>query len=163
MRTRLLVIAASVSLAAPAVAAPIAHGPKATTDAVLAAEKQYSDRFAAGTVAQGMREMIDPVDGLAFAGGDPVRGSAATYAAFGGDAAPTTIKLSWVPAEVFAASSGDMAASWGRFTMTDTTAKQPPFTGRYVTVWRKTASGAWKAIMDIGEPDAPPPPPPPPR
>ena len=55
-----------------------------------------------------------------------------------------------------------MAATWGHFTMTDTTGRQPPFTGHYVTVWRKAADGAWKAIMDIGEPDAPPGPPPPP-
>ncbi len=159
MSTRTILLSAGL-LASAATAAPIVHGPAAATDAVLAAEKQYSDRFATETVAQGMREMIDPVDGLAFAGGDPVRGNAAAYAAFGGDASPANIRLSWVPAEVFAASSGDMAASWGRFTMTDATAKQPPFSGHYVTVWRKTASGAWKAIMDIGEPDAPPGPPP---
>ncbi len=141
-------------------ASPIVHGPKTVTDAVLAAEKRYSDEFARVTVAAGMRDLMDPSDGLAFAGGDPVRGSAAAYAAFGGDAAPVNVRLTWVPAEVFAAASGDMAATWGRFTMTDTSAKQPPFTGHYVTVWRKSADGAWKAIMDIGAPDAPPEPPP---
>ena len=142
--------------ATSAAAAPIVHGPPAVTAAVLAAEARYSDSFSRVTVAQGMRDFVDPVDGLAFAGGDPVRGSAAAYAAFGGDAAPANLRLSWVPAEVFASAGGDMAASWGRFTMRDTTGKQPPFTGHYVTVWRKAADGAWKAIMDIGEPDAPP-------
>jgi ketosteroid isomerase-like protein len=160
MKSVAVLLAALATTAASA--APIVHGPPAATAAVLAAEKHYSDEFARVTVAQGMRDFIDPVDGLAFAGGDPVRGSAAAYAAFGGDRAPAMLRLSWVPAEVFAAASGDMAASWGRFTMTDTTGKQPPFTGHYVTVWRKTAAGEWKAIMDIGEPDAPPEPPPPP-
>lgn len=153
---RTLIMAAAMVVAANAAAAPIVHGPPAAAAAVLAAEKSYSDAFGRGTVAEGMRDFIDPTDGLAFAGGDPARGSAAAFAAFGGDQAPKTLKLSWVPAEVFVATGGDMAASWGRFTMTDTTAKLPPFTGHYVTVWRKAADGAWKAIMDIGSPDAPP-------
>ncbi len=151
-------------VAAPAAAAPVVHGPPAAVQGVLAAEKSNSDHFARVTVAEGMRDFVDPADGLAFAGGDPARGSAAAFAAFGGDAAPKTLHLTWVPAEVFAAASGDMAASWGRFTMTDATGKLPPFTGHYVTVWRKAADGQWKALMDIGSPDAPPePPPPPPR
>ncbi len=147
--------AVAFALVTPLRAAPTVHGPRAAADAVLAAEKSYSDRFARGTVAQGMRDFVDPVDGLAFAGGDPARGSAAAFAAFGGDQAPANLKLSWVPAEVFVAASADMAATWGRFTMTDTTGKAPPFTGHYVTVWRKAADGTWKALMDIGNPDAP--------
>jgi ketosteroid isomerase-like protein len=161
LMTRALILLAALATTA-ASAAPILHGPPAVTAAVLAAEKHYSDNFSRVTVAQGMRDFVDPVDGLAFAGGDPVRGSAAAYAAFGGDQAPANLRLTWVPAEVFAASAGDMAASWGRFTMTDTSGRQPPFTGHYVTVWRKAADGQWKALMDIGEPDAPPEPPPPP-
>lgn len=156
MKSLVVLLAALTATATAAAAAPIVHGPPAVVAAVLAAEKHYSDEFGRVTVAQGMRDFVDPVDGLAFAGGDPVRGSAAAYAAFGGDQAPAMLHLTWVPAEVFASSGGDMAASWGHFTMTDTSAKQPPFTGHYVTVWRKTAAGEWKALMDIGEPDAPP-------
>ena len=150
----------AAAVATGAIAAPIEHGPHAVVAAVLAAEQANSANFSHVTIAQGMRDFVDPVDGLAFAGGDPVRGSAAAYAAFGGDAAPANLRLSWVPAEVFASTGGDMAATWGRFTMTDMSGKQPPLTGHYVTVWRKSAAGAWKAIMDIGEPDAPPEPPP---
>ncbi len=151
-----MVLALVASAAAPTLAAPIVHGPSAVVAEVLAAEKTNADRFARGTVAQGMRDFVDPTDGLAFAGGDPVRGSAAAYAAFGGDAAPANLRLSWSPAEVFASSGGDMAATWGHFTMTDTSGRQRPFTGHYVTVWHKTTAGQWKALMDIGEPDAPP-------
>ncbi len=163
MRTAFASLALVVATSAGA--APIVHGPAAATDAVLAAEKAYSDHSAKVSVAESMRDFIDPVDGLAFAGGDPARGSAAAYAAFGGPQAPATLHLTWVPAEVFAAASGDMAASWGRFTMSDAAGRMPNLTGRYVTVWRKGSDGAWKAIMDIGNPDPPPPgpPPPPPR
>ena len=30
-----------------------------------------------------------------------------------------------------------------------------PIKGRYVTTWRKTASGQWKVLTDSGSPDAP--------
>ena len=50
-----------------------------------------------------------------------------------------------------------MAATWGRFTMTDAAGKMQPYTGHYVTVWRKAGDGTWKAVMDMGSPDAPPP------
>ncbi|MBV8972742.1 MAG: hypothetical protein JO290_10670, partial [Sphingomonadaceae bacterium] len=151
---KLLLVPLALAAATSAPAATV-HGPSAVTDAVLAAEKANSDHFAHVTVAEGMRDFVDPQDGLAFAGGDPARGSAAAYAAFGGAQAPKTLHLTWVPSEVFASSSGDMAASWGRFTMTDAAGKLPPFTGHYVTVWRKAADGKWKALMDIGSPDAP--------
>ena len=148
---------------AGAAAAPVVHGPPAVTDAVAAAEKSYSDRFANETIAAGMREFIAD-DGFAFVGsGDPARGPDGAFAAFGG-AAPSSARLTWVPREIFAAASGDLAASWGRYTLRDSAnAARPPITGSYVTVWQKTAGGAWKAIMDIGNPDAPPPPGPPPR
>ena len=148
-------VAAIIAAVAPGIAiAQIVHGPKAATDAIVAAETAHSARFGVVGVAKGMREFIDPVDGLAFTGGgDPARGPA-VYGAFGGDA-PSTLKLSWVPAEVFASAGGDMAASWGRFTMIDTAGRMKPLTGRYVTVWRKAADGSWKAIMDIGNPDTP--------
>lgn len=141
-------------IALPATAQTVVrHGPASAVDAVIAAEAAYSVRFGAIGIAKGMREFIDPVDGLAFVGGgDPARGALAAFEAFGGDA-PSPLKLSWVPAEVFAAQSGDMAASWGRFTLVGSDPKAKPATGRYVTVWRKAADGGWKAIMDIGNPD----------
>lgn len=84
---------------APQSAAPIVHGLVAATDAVLAAEKRYSARFAHGTVAGAMCDFIAD-DALAFTGGgDPVRGPAAACAAFGG-AAPSTLHLTWLPSEV---------------------------------------------------------------
>jgi ketosteroid isomerase-like protein len=150
-----LTTAAATPLQAQTLTQPpiIAHGPKAAVDAVVKAEHYYSDRVGAVGVAKGMSEFIDPADGLAFTGaGDPARGSKAVFAAYGGDA-PSPLKLSWVPAEVFAADGGDMAASWGRFTLVSTDPKVKTLTGRYVTVWRKGADGQWKAVMDIGNPD----------
>ena len=43
--------------------------------------------------------------------------------------------------------------TWGRWTYTPREAGAKVSTGRYVTVWRKNAKGAWKAIIDMGNPD----------
>lgn len=148
LATLALVIAGSVH----AQAAVIAHGPQATIDAIMTAERTYSARMGEVGIAKGMREMLDQKDGLAFTGaGDPSSGPA-IYAAYGGDA-PSSLKLSWIPVEVFASAGGDMAASWGRFTIVTADSKVKPVTGRYVTVWRRGADGKWRAIMNIGNPD----------
>ena len=55
--------------------------------------------------------------------------------------------------KVFAAKAGDMGLTWGRWTYTPREAGAKLSTGRYVTVWRKNAKGAWKAIIDMGNPD----------
>jgi hypothetical protein len=153
MKKRMIFGALALALIAGGVRAEvILHGPQTAAEEVVAAEKFYSDRFGEVGIAKGMREFIDQKDGLAFTGaGDPARG-AAVYAAFGGDA-PSALKLSWTPAEVFVAKSGDMAASWGRFLIVGDP-KLKPVHGRYVTVWRKAGDGKWTAIMDIGNPDS---------
>lgn len=153
MKTIMIIGAMALACAAGAAKAEvILHGPKAAVEEVVAAERFYSDRFGDVGIAKGMREFIDQKDGLAFTGaGDPARG-AAVYAAFGGDA-PSTLKLSWTPAEIFVSKDGDMAASWGRFLIVGGPPKSKPVSGRYVTVWRKGADGQWKAIMDIGNPE----------
>ncbi|MFX9608462.1 DUF4440 domain-containing protein, partial [Acinetobacter baumannii] len=68
----------------------------------------------------------------------------------GGDA-PSRGLLHWEAAEVFA-STGDLGATWGHWTFTPKGGGKP-VTGRYVTVWRKDAAGAWKGLIDIGNPD----------
>jgi len=148
MRSVLLMLMAAAVLAGPAAAQVIVHGPEAATSSIIAAENAYSDRFGKVGMAQGMREFLD-VDGLSFGGGEPLHGPEATFKALGGDS--NKAKLSWTPSEVFASKGGDMGASWGRYVLD--TGQPKPATGRYVTVWRKTADGKWKAIMDIGTPD----------
>lgn len=148
-----VIAAAAAALATAARAEVIVHGPAGPAAEVIAAEQAYSAQFAKEGLAKGFRAFLDPKDGLAFTGeGDP-KHVADTYKAMGGDAAggPT---LSWEPAEVFVSKGGDMAASWGRYTMTIPNAPKAGH-GRYVTVWRKSPQGQWLAIMDIGQPDPP--------
>jgi uncharacterized protein (TIGR02246 family) len=66
--------------------------------------------------------------------------------------------LNFKPVNVQVAKGGDLAYSHGTFSATITDAKtKKPVTeiGKYVTVYRKTADGTWKAILDINNTDAP--------
>ena len=43
--------------------------------------------------------------------------------------------------------------SWGTYVFTPGDGRTKTSTGRFVTVWRKNADGAWKGLVDIGAPD----------
>jgi len=140
---------AAANAASPAL---IVHGPDAVARDIAAADRAFSARSAAVGEAKAFREYMDATDGLEFGGGEPKRGAAAIYAAHGGDAAPKGV-LTWEPAEVFAAASGDLGTSWGNWTLKPADPAKKTETGRYVTVWRKNAAGAWKGVVDIGDSD----------
>ncbi|MBA3810746.1 MAG: hypothetical protein H0X27_03700, partial [Caulobacteraceae bacterium] len=102
--------------------------------------------------ARAFRETMDETEGLQFGAGAPTRGAAAIYQAMGGDA-PSKARLEWVPLEAWGSKGGDMGVTTGTFKFTSGAAGAAPFGGRYVTVWRKNAAGAWKGLIDIGNPD----------
>ena len=129
----------------------IVHGPPDVAAGIVQTERAFDARSQAVGPALAMREYMDPVDGLSFAGaGGPARGAQAIFAAHGGDKPGGA--LSWVPAEVFADSAGEMGATWGHFRFVPPGAGAKVVTGQYVTVWRKR-DGRWKGILDIGNPD----------
>jgi ketosteroid isomerase-like protein len=65
--------------------------------------------------------------------------------------------LSWTPATVEVAASGDLAYTTGTFEMkgTDAQGKATHEYGKYVTIWRKRPDG-WKVAVDIGNSEPPP-------
>jgi uncharacterized protein (TIGR02246 family) len=66
--------------------------------------------------------------------------------------------LSFESTDVVVAKSGDLAYSQGTYTMTRTdpkTKKELTEKGKYVTVYKKQATGKWKALADIFNEDAP--------
>ncbi len=127
------------------------HGPKSKAEAILKAERAFDALSQAEGSAKAFRAFMDPVDGREFVGGEPARGLDAIYRAQGGDA-PEKAKLRWAPDEVFA-STGDMGATWGHWTLTPIGADKPLAKGHYVTVWRQDAKGQWKGVIDIGNPN----------
>ena len=68
------------------------------------------------------------------------------------------LAVTFTTTDVEVSKGGDLACSHGTYTVTLTDAKtRKPVKeiGKYVTVYRKTADGSWKAILDIGNVDAP--------
>jgi len=70
--------------------------------------------------------------------------------------------LTFMPTRVEVAKSGDLAFTQGPYKMSFSDMKGNKFTdeGKYLTVWRKTADGKWKAVEDTMNSDLPLPPPP---
>ena len=101
--------------------------------------------------AKGIPDGIDATDGLFFDAGPPLRGTAA-ISAMAAKNYPPGSKLAWTPVNAFGSKSGDMGVTTGDWTFTAPGIK--PIHGRYVTTWRKAADGQWKALTDIGSPDA---------
>jgi len=60
-------------------------------------------------------------------------------------------RISWEPAEVVVAPSGDMGYTTGRnhLTMPDASGNLQTDNGRYVTVWRRESDGTWRCLIDI--------------
>jgi len=60
-------------------------------------------------------------------------------------------RVSWEPAEVVVAPGESIGYTAGRnrLTFPDSSGNIVTSLGRYVTVWRKNADGAWKCVIDI--------------
>lgn len=85
-----------------------------------------------------------------------VRGLEAVLADF--DTWPEGAGLSWRPVAADIAASGDLG-----FTRGDWTARIPgedgavaESTGRYLSIWKRQADGAWKVTLDFGNSGPPP-------
>ena len=144
-------LAAVLAGAAPAQTPEVTlHGPPKAAAELLKVERAFAERSAEAGAKTAFAEYMDPEDSRAFMGGDPLRGAAAIAGAHGG---PGSLK--WWPREVWASKAGDLGFVWGTFLFEAQSAKVR-VTGRYVTTWRKDAKGRWKAIIDIGTPDAKP-------
>ena len=68
------------------------------------------------------------------------------------------LSLSWEPATVEVAHSGDLAYLYGGYVLTFNDAKGKPVTdhGKNVEIWKKQGDGHWKCILDTWNSDLPP-------
>ncbi|MCW8984745.1 MAG: nuclear transport factor 2 family protein, partial [Thermoanaerobaculales bacterium] len=67
------------------------------------------------------------------------------------------LSLRWSPTDVEVASSGDLGVSRGdyRLTQIGEDASVSVGVGTFVTVWKRSEDGKWRAILDIGTPAQP--------
>lgn len=72
---------------------------------------------------------------------------------------PSSQRISWGPEEAHVSERGDFGYTWGYAEYRSPDADGGPDRiayGKYVTVWRRTPTGAWRWIADLGN-GAPPP------
>jgi ketosteroid isomerase-like protein len=67
------------------------------------------------------------------------------------------LTLSWEPAKVEVAQSGDLAYTQGSYQLTTTDAKGKGATdrGKTLEIWKKQADGSWKCVADMWSSDLP--------
>jgi ketosteroid isomerase-like protein len=145
---RLLMALWLVLVASIAAAAPI--------DDVLATDRAFAAMAKAKGARAAFTEYAD-ADAVMFrAGVGPVKGLEAIGRVFEEPPAATPV---WDPEAADVAASGDLAYSWGQFTWTPVAdgplAGKPPFTGYYVSIWKRQRDGRWKWVVDLGVPAPP--------
>jgi hypothetical protein len=104
--------------------------------------------FSAASVAQGSGPAFGQFaapNGVGVGGGQYIFGPAALAEAFSSD--PTDI-ISWVPRFSDAAASGDLGFSVGEATFDF--GQFGTFYSKYMTVWQKQDTGAWRYVADLG-------------
>ncbi|MBM3882107.1 MAG: DUF4440 domain-containing protein [Verrucomicrobia bacterium] len=81
----------------------------------------------------------------------PVKGREAIRQHFPPESAVT---LTWAPREAQAARSGDLGYTWGTYEVRGVgpDGRATVRHGKYVTIWRQEPGGAWKWVVDIGNP-----------
>lgn len=86
-------------------------------------------------------------------GSNPVTGAAAIRAQF----ADGTGHLTWKPFKAEVSKSGDLGYTLGTYELeTRTEGQSVTRYGKYCSVWKKQTDGAWKWVVDIGNPSPPP-------
>ena len=88
-------------------------------------------------------------DAVTLSNGKPaVRGRGAIAAVANWD--PKVYSLTWVVEGAEMGAANDMGFTWGHYVGRTLVQNGPPsvMTGRYITVWKKLANGAWKVALD---------------
>jgi len=153
MRTILLSLLLLCGTAIANAEEPKLHGNLDAARTIARADREFAELARKEGEAKACRDVMDAVDGVIFNGdGQPAIGREAIYARAGGDT-PADNTLEWHPVEVFAAESGELGVSRGRYALTSKADPAKSVTGSYVTVWRKDAKGEWKGLIDIGAAD----------
>jgi ketosteroid isomerase-like protein len=142
-------------IAVLALALPACQRPAPTPDpAQVRMELLQAERnFAAASARSGVEAWVAAFDstGAEITPGGVVRGSAAIRAHMAPQLADTAVLLSWAPDTADASISGDLGYTVGRWQLTPRARPDSVMAhGNYVTIWKRQASGEWKAVVDIG-------------
>ena len=148
----LLGVATILGACQPAPADQSAAAAAAVRAADIAWEKAFSGRDTVAAVAA-----VEPTGSVLAPNAPIATGPEAIRMLFTGFYALPAMNIHWAPTKVEAARSGELAYSTGTYELTFTDPKGKPITdhGKYATVWRKQADGAWKVVVDVFNSDLP--------
>ena len=157
---RTFVLVAGVALVACAQPAPAPTPPPDTRAADEAALRASIKDWAAAAQAKDAARFTSfyTEDAVVMLAGAPdISGMPAIREGIGHMMSDPAFSLSFEPASVVVARSGDLAYETGPYSMTMTGPDKKPATetGHYVAVWRKQADGTWKAAVDAPVSDPP--------
>lgn len=112
---------------------------------------ELETKFAADVAAGGGKAFASwfAEDGVTLANGrPPVMGRAAIAAQAQWD--PKQYQLTWIADGAQMGPSNDMGYTWGHYdgVSKDQNGQTVKTSGRYITVWKKQADGAWKVSLD---------------
>lgn len=148
---------AHTALVAVAVSLAAACGRSVDVNAVAAEIRQADIAFARATAEHGADGWVSffAEDGKMFRPGEVVSGPDSIRALVTPWFADEAFTLTWEPTFAEVTGSGDLGYTYGRYQSTGRDSMGNAITGSgwYVTVWRRDASGAWKVVADIGNPD----------
>ena len=126
------------------------------------AEARWNQAYAAHDAAA-LAGMYADDAALANPGSALASGAAAIRRDTAAFAADRNLRVQFASDRIQVAASGDLAYTRGHYTLTMTdpaTGRPSTSSGSYLTVWRKQADGAWRAVEDFVTPGpaaAPPP------
>ncbi|MDP3735954.1 MAG: nuclear transport factor 2 family protein [Hyphomonadaceae bacterium] len=132
----------------PAAGANTAAAAQASLESAMQADRDFAAVSKKDGPKAAFLQYMDK-DGAFFQPGAVVNGAEAVAAGF--DGSPPDFGIDWTPDGGHGSAGGDLAVTTGRYTISS--GGQKIEQGRYVTVWRKDAAGALKAVMDLGVPD----------
>ena len=119
---------------------------------LVRAEREFMDDVARRRLEGWVDHFADsaatfPPGKLVSVGRAPIRaGMSATFA-------DTSVHVSWFPIYATVAASGELGYTYGYYRWTgrdDKGAMAPPVDGKYLTIWRRDASGRWRVVVDTG-------------
>lgn len=123
--------------------------------ALLAADKAWSQ---SGTDLEKLTSFLAD-DAMFFGEGMPrMSGKAAIRQTWGEMTRVPGFAISWVADGAVVAASGDLGYTFGsnEISLNNAEGVRTTTKGKYITIWRKQTDGSWKAVVDIGNSDAPP-------
>jgi uncharacterized protein (TIGR02246 family) len=152
--SRSVLVYVVVALCAASISCSPPGNRSADEAAIRAASREWSDAEAGKDLEKCLSFYAE--DGKRFATGSPLivgrdalRKEWAKYLSAPGS-------FHWTTSTVEVAGSGDLAYEIGVFVIKTVDKNQQPTTinGKYVLVWKKQASGEWKVVADIDNPDS---------